>query len=364
MKQAINIRQSNAELLRLVCMFMIVLLHFTGYVMYPGELSIVPRTWDEAFFLYGRGFIIVGVNCFVLLSGYFLIKPSWRSFVHLFATFSFYAFFIALLELRTLDYSVLHSIVYVLKYTILPFSSCHYWFLSCYLVLYFLSPILNAGIESMQKMQFKLLIVVLTILNVFVGNICQNEYVNLTGYNVMQFIYCYLLGGYIRRYLSFDFIKKHRRVWLGVFSAASLLWGGVAYLSGYHNIRVLNWLMWREWTYNSIPCMCSSVAFFMFMMSFDFKSKVVNWLASSCLAIYIVQQVVYESDFCMVTIKGFSAMLTPSTRILCTLAFTFVAWLLPIFIEKLRMLIMKQVELLVAEKLERKITLFNSSSKK
>ena len=74
------IRNSNIELLRILCMLMVVILHFnnnganTGIVNMP-ELLTTRLTWG---FLV-ESFCIVAVNCFVLVSGYFGIKLKWRS---------------------------------------------------------------------------------------------------------------------------------------------------------------------------------------------------------------------------------------------------------------------------------------------
>ena len=73
-------RNSNIELLRIVCMLMVVVLHFnnnganTGIVNMPSVLT-ERLTW---------GFLvevlcIVAVNCFVLVSGYFGINLKVRS---------------------------------------------------------------------------------------------------------------------------------------------------------------------------------------------------------------------------------------------------------------------------------------------
>ncbi len=78
-------RASNFELLRLVCMFYIVLHHFIVHGLKSAGY------WGEAINIYSvisNSFIIVGVNCFVLISGYFGIQSSWKGFIHLYVATS------------------------------------------------------------------------------------------------------------------------------------------------------------------------------------------------------------------------------------------------------------------------------------
>ena len=70
-------RQANFELLRIVAMLMIIVLHYLN----KGEL-LTAYTTDRTVINYAahliEAFCIVAVNCYVLLSGYFLVESAWR----------------------------------------------------------------------------------------------------------------------------------------------------------------------------------------------------------------------------------------------------------------------------------------------
>ena len=70
-------RQSNFELLRIVAMFMIIALHYLvkGNVAAPWSES---RTLVNYTAWLVEAFCIVAVNCYVLLSGYFLVESEWK----------------------------------------------------------------------------------------------------------------------------------------------------------------------------------------------------------------------------------------------------------------------------------------------
>ena len=66
-----NHRSSNIELLRIIAMIMIIAHHVSvhsGFV-YPGEIISFNRLWIQFIQLGGK----IGVNIFVLISGYFLV---------------------------------------------------------------------------------------------------------------------------------------------------------------------------------------------------------------------------------------------------------------------------------------------------
>ena len=86
-----KVRQSNIELLRMIAMFMILLIH-ANMVSLPhpttGELISTPLPTITRYFF--ESFGIVGVDIFVLISGWFLINTRAKSF---------YSFFFQILAL-------------------------------------------------------------------------------------------------------------------------------------------------------------------------------------------------------------------------------------------------------------------------
>ena len=69
-------RQSNIELLRIVAMLLIIAHHFSlhgGFVFSTASIT-VNRLWIQFIQIGGE----IGINVFVLISGYFLILPPLR----------------------------------------------------------------------------------------------------------------------------------------------------------------------------------------------------------------------------------------------------------------------------------------------
>lgn len=70
----INTRQSNFELLRIVCMILIIAHHFSVHSIIPENISRLNRFIFDVFAIGGK----VAVNVFVLISGYFMVKSKFK----------------------------------------------------------------------------------------------------------------------------------------------------------------------------------------------------------------------------------------------------------------------------------------------
>lgn len=184
-----KLRDSNFELLRLICMFYIILHHFIVHGLktagYFGDDIDVSSLFFNSFFL-------IAVNCFVLISGYFGIKFSWKSFVHLYITCVFYILGFTIL---TFIYKDSFSIKELLI-SFLPFSHSPYWFINSYIYLFLLSPILNKAINNFTKREFILALFILALLSFYFGFFWQGS-INSNGCNFMNFIFLYFIARFI-----------------------------------------------------------------------------------------------------------------------------------------------------------------------
>ena len=142
----------------------------------------IPHTLSGTFGeLLWRSFSACGVDTFVLISGYFGLKPSVKSWVHFLLPPTFYTLILCTINKE-------------------PFTHyqpwCSWWFVTCYLELLLIAPFINHIINENNKKSHLFLIISLTIINVYFGFICQtNE--GRTGYTLMNFCYLYILGRYM-----------------------------------------------------------------------------------------------------------------------------------------------------------------------
>lgn len=270
-------RESNAELLRLVCMFFIVLHHILVHGAFADLLGGIDRidSAGERVALLINGFTFIAVNVFLLISGFYGINVSVKKFLNLYVICAFYGFLDCLLTaIRTGDFAGRS----ILACTFLPFSHSSYWFIPVYVALFCISPLLNAFIKSSSRKDYLLILVFLTFVNVWLGS--WNGYsINLDGFNVMQFIYIYVIGGYIKRFVDLPGLKCKRYLLFGIYVLSAICWTIFGIMqSSYPPFR-----------YNNPFIIIGAIAFFLFAMTFSFRSRGVNFFASSALAVYLIQ---------------------------------------------------------------------------
>ena len=273
-------RDSNIELLRLVCMFLIVFQHCIHVYAFPEVWNTDVMSFDVVLASTLTGFAYIGVICFILISGYFGIKLKLRSALNIYIICAFYALIGYLLHLYIDGAHVGKGLLY---HSVFCISHSKLWFVKCYVGLMLLSPILNTAMENMSKKTYQWVIGLLTILNVYFGFVWQDESFNANGYTIANFVYIYMIGGYIARYVSLEWCRTHKAENICIYLATSLLWAGAIVLLRYIHTP------WDEWGYNNPFTLIGAISFFMLFLSMPkFHSKPINWLASGAFAVYLV----------------------------------------------------------------------------
>lgn len=140
-------RESNIELLRIIAMIMIIVHHFELFAGNSNIGNLSLNSYIEiALFSFGK----LGVNIFVIISGYFLInsKFSTKKIFKLWMQILFYS--VGIIGILKLLNIVDINLKEMLKY-FLPISYKKYWFASTYMYLYLMFPFLNRLAHSLQQ---------------------------------------------------------------------------------------------------------------------------------------------------------------------------------------------------------------------
>lgn len=338
-------RESNIELLRIICMFMIVMHHFVVNVWYPGMLEMrSPVSIGESAFLLSHCLFFIGVNCFVLISGYFRIKTSLRGFLHLYGFYAFYALLIALsqyfCDAQYVGMPLPEKCFHIAIHSLMPWDNNNFWFLNAYLGLFMVASLLNAAIENLTKSNYIRILVLLTILNVIFGNILSIDLLNTWGFCVAQFVYLYMIGGYIRKYVTIESIRAHRWSNLSVYAVSAALWAVFVAIQVFQFPFIGRFF--KAFSYNNVFVLAAAIGFFLFMLSFDIKSKTINWFASSCLAAYLLQGSIIPYSWYGELCVKYPPLQNPCQIVLISAFFIIIALLF----DKLRILIAKPLIML------------------
>ncbi len=256
-----NQRNASLDVLRVLSMFMIVITHCLGH---GGIGTALKDTLSLSYFeyIFASSFFQVHVNCFVLVSGYFLCTSTfkWSKVVKLWVTAFFWSVLLYLLTAIFGGEVFPFSIKELVK-VCLPFTQQRYWFLTTYLLMYLLCPVCNSAIHAMNKRQH--LSAIMTFFAVFIvlQNLTFWREFTLTGsHDPLFFIFLYFVAAYFRRYPP----QKKRKWILGYVACMTFvaLWRIVdpiitTYIFGYEvgDTAFIG--------YNSIPVVLGAVCLFL-----------------------------------------------------------------------------------------------------
>ena len=339
-------RDSNAELLRIICIFIILLHHFCVHALYPEVLqqNMHGYAWDSHLLLFIHAFLYIGVNCFILISGWYGINPKWRSFLNLYLT---YAFYNLLHPFKFIAKSIIHGEGLVSSYsfhdvimrTLFPFSHGHLWFMDCYLGLFLMAPLLNMAIKNMNKQQHLFILILLTIANIYFGDFWSMDLINSYGFSLANFVYLYIIGSYLHNYFSIETINKNRWLFFEAYCAFGVLWGACSLLNAYSDVLPVHVPHWHAFAYNNPILLLTAISFFLFMMSWHFKNRFVNYIAVSMLGVYMLNEGVVKYGF----LKPFAHQYSPLIQIALWVSVSIAFFIVAICIDKIRILLTKPI---------------------
>ena len=186
-------RESNIELLRIIAMMMVLLLHANGAIGPFTQLSDAGNGVEEFIRLFMEIACVVSVNAFIMISGWFGIKPSVKGICSLFFQLFFYGLAIALV------YYISGKTPVSPKETALSCLGITYWFIPAYVILYILSPFLNSFLDNAGKDTLGVIILAYFAAQLVYGRFGDQGHFH-AGYSALSFVGLYLAAGYLRRY--------------------------------------------------------------------------------------------------------------------------------------------------------------------
>ena len=191
-----KIRESGIELFRIISMWLIVAHHF---VVNSGVLEMAyenPLSTNSLFlFLFG-GWGKMGINCFVLITGYFMCTShiTTKKFLKLLGELMFYRVIIYAVFLLT-GYEPF-SLTGLVK-MILPFTEIASNFTGCFLMFYLCIPFLNILVKNMNERQHIYLVLILLFIYTIIGTLPK---FGVAMNYVSWFCVLYFIASYIRLY--------------------------------------------------------------------------------------------------------------------------------------------------------------------
>ncbi len=192
MEQQTKARDSNMELLRILAMFMVVVIHCTLSIR--ATASVIAENYLVSNML--LSLVEVANSVFLLITGYYALKSKFniKKVALLWGKTIFYSYIIFFL------YTVLiHKQIDKVYESLFPVLSGIYWFISAYIALYLLTPILKIIVQKLTQNQFKYLLI---LIGIYYGviKLIFNPSPLFSG-TFVYVVFMYLLGAYIYLYV-------------------------------------------------------------------------------------------------------------------------------------------------------------------
>lgn len=283
-------RNTSLDALRVLCMFLIVL----GHAMVHGHVldTLSPNNINYYIVNILRAFLSVHVNCFVLISGYFLCTHEFRLSKVFFIWWQTFFWSVTLYIFVCISGIVPFGIEPLLR-VCLPFTQQRYWFVTTYLLMYVLIPLLNAAIHTMSQRQHAFFLAIFFFIYIALQNLLfWKKFTSTNSYDPLFFAFLYMIAAYFRLYPA-------KRTQLRYFLCYFLLC-----------LFSAIWKMGMEWftnkivgksmgdsiflSYSSITMVIASASLFRFFESLSITNrlaqKVVTLLSSLTFGVYLIHE--------------------------------------------------------------------------
>lgn len=291
-------RNSNFELMRMVSMFLIVIWHIImhGHVIENCTNPAIKILLEIVMFS-----IIIHVNSFVLLSGYFQSKSKFKlsKFLKIFLQVVFYSLIILVTSIK-LGWVKDYGIVTFINNGLLS-SLNNYWFIKMYLVTYVFSDYINKFIDRLSRNEYKNLLVICFVVLSIIPYITGNRVVFNDGYSFTNFIFIYMIGGYLRRYplketYHFKNMSTNGYRLLLLFSFFSLVFINFLVhhfaleINGMSGIftEVASRISPTNLHYSTPLVIIQTILYFEFFKTLNIENKFINKLSATAFGIYLM----------------------------------------------------------------------------
>lgn len=277
-------RNSSIEIMRLLSMILIVVHHIVGqglgfqFYCLGGSYAQITN-WFPIICI--ESFCIVGVNLFILISGFYGIRLKSKSVI------KFLTVVLGFVVLHTTAeylYNPEFSIKAALRKVVFFYSENTAWFVKSYFLLMLSSFIINPALKQLSKAQLMTVLAILVYINVYLGFVKHWD-INENGYTLSHMVMIYVIGHALNTFDIAERIKKRTCIFgyilLSLFLALTIAFF-LDKTTGDMTFRLLG--------YNNPIIMLSSICLFCFFVKNEFVDMRINFFASGIFGIYLLHQ--------------------------------------------------------------------------
>ena len=332
MKEVVAKRDSNMELLRIIAMLFVMFFH-TNVISFHGTniIDLSNYTFNSFIRVFWELTTLICVDTFVLLSGWYGIRPNRKKTVGL--IFQVFFFLVLSYLFDIINNPDCHFSIHSFS---LLFLFNKYWFFITYLFLILFAPILNTFIERCSKKTFLTFLICLFTLQTFYGYIQKVPWYDL-GASPVFFFFLYMLARYVRLYQP-AFSKFNKYIDLSIFLFIIFIESIIyCYLFQYGGENKLDYIV----CYLSPLVIIDALFFLLFFSKLHFSSRIINWIAVSSFAAYLLHA--SQWDLYIDTLNRNMLKMDSTPFVLFYFIYVFSIFMVSILIDKVRIWVFNKI---------------------
>ena len=285
-----NKRKSNFELLRIICMIMIIFHHFAVHSAFNTQIVGINNFWILFIRMGGK----IGVNIFFLISAYFLINKEdvkiGKHIGKLWLEIAFYSIFIYI-GFYVMFLKNQFGFKEFIK-NCMPIVNSKYPFATAYFLLYIFYPFINKMLNNLTQEEHKKLIIILFIISTIVPLFVEfSNYINFLGFT----IFLYTIGAYMRKYES---TKKNNIPQLSIVAVGIIILTYILFCLcnySYEKSKILYSYTDKIYQVDSPLILIISILLFKIFKSIDIAvfNKIINTISATTFGVFLIHDNMY-----------------------------------------------------------------------
>lgn len=287
-------RNIGIDLLKMVSMLLVICTHIymQGGVLYAEKYGTVG--YYVSSFAYSIS--LCAVDCFIIIHGYCACKSKFKlsKIIERWLLVLFWSVVISCIVMMAQP--EMRSVTEIIS-MFFPVLRGRYWFFNAFLVLFMFEPILNHIIETLSERKYRFMLLVVGILFCLVPVASLgNDVLKISGgAEFCWFFVLYLIGGYLRKYVTNKKVEYKNYLNMVLFFGFALF--NLAYKAIIENLTsfVLGQAIFGELLWSNTSPIMLGEAIFLFLFFSRLKiedtsltSRIVNFITPLVFSVYII----------------------------------------------------------------------------
>lgn len=339
-------RNYGIDLLRIALMFFIVIGHLFVHTGIREEVAVYSGKWIFTWSM--QSITVCAVNCFILITGYYMSTTEF-SMKKVLKLWGQVLFFSIIIYVTAITFNITEFSFVGIIHSLFPVFSHQYWFFSCYILLYILTPFINAMLKNLNDKLFKWLVAILVfffyLLPIF--SIVFKQYDGSEGMSIIGFLTLYVFGAAIRR---FAFKISKWKCLIGLLINCTLVFSSkivLTIITSHFSIDAGTGLFYH---YNSIFQLINAILLFLFFLQLDVKGwsqKLIAIVSGTVFSVYLIHEhPALRGWIWSDTLKSWLMDLALINYILATITIAIGVFIICFFIEEIRVLLLRLIKMI------------------